>query len=73
MRRALVFFLLHTVHGPIGYKDLSQVLLVVFPEKQTPVIQLPSLFDGAMHFFKLDNIYVNVLILAIFQDRKSVV
>lgn len=66
MGRALFFFLLHTVHGPIGNKDLSQVLLVVFPKKQTPVIQLLSLFDGAMHLFKLDNAFANVLILAIF-------
>lgn len=61
------FFLSHTVHRPTGNKDLSQLLLVVFPEKQTPVMQLLSLFDGAMHLFKLDNVFVNVLVLAIFK------
>lgn len=59
-------FLLHTVHRPTGNKDLSQFLLVVLPEKQTPAMQLLSLFDGAMHLFKLDNVFVNVLGLAIF-------
>lgn len=65
MGRALGFFLITHVHGPIGNKDLSQVLLVVFPEKQSSVIQLVSLFDGAMHLFKLDSVFVNLLILAI--------
>lgn len=66
MGRALFFFLITHIHGPIGNKHLSEALLAVFPEKQTPVIQLLSLFDGAMHLFKLANVFVNVLILGIF-------
>ena len=66
MGRVLVFSLLPTVHRPTGNKDLSQVLLVVFPKKQTPVMQSLSLFDGAMHLCKLTNVFVNVLILVAF-------